>query len=480
MMKLISKNRPYFNRSDLFAILKFGQRGNIKRFEKRFAEFVNAKYALSFPYARSAIWALLKIWEGAGSNYGSRTSIVKSDFTNKNEVIVSAYTCTVVAHAVIKAGFRPRFVDIELDSYNPKIDEILAVVSDKTKAIITVHTFGNVMDLDRVVNNLPRKDVLIIEDSALCPKPVYKNEGYKNIVSIYSLGHTKHFSTVEGGMVATDNEEIYKKLLEFRNKNFRKADLFLHFKNFLHFFIRYFIFGKTGYYFLDALKNLKMLEKFYDERSMNEISLPKDFNVLFSEWQARLGLNQLGKASEILEKRRKIAEFYYNELKDFHSDVISQPIGERRSDRPTTSLRGSEAQPLSQKGLDEATEAILQKRREVEIASRHAPLCSARGRNDEIKFLDGFNSLWSHYPVRIIGRDAKLIREKMKQKGIEAGVTFDYSLPVLPIFREYRDRELPNSKKAASEMINLPNYPSLSNKETAFIIQTLKDILKSA
>ena len=364
--------------------MQFGQRGNVEKFEKEFSKFVNAKYALSFPYARSAIWTLLKIWE----NYGSPTSIVKSDFTNKNEVIVSAYTCTVVAHAVIKAGFRPRFVDIELESYNPKIDEILAVVSDKTKAIITVHTFGNVMDLDRVVNNLPRKDVLIIEDSALCPKPVYKNEGYKNIVSIYSLGHTKHFSTVEGGMVATDNEEIYKKLLEFRNKNFRRAGLSVNLKNLLHFFIRYFLFGKTGYYFLDALKNLKMLEKFYDERSMNEISLPKDFNP----------------------------------------DVIPY---------------FSHFDPEQCEG-------------------------------EESK------SYWSHYPVRIIGRDAKLILGKMKQKGIEVGVTFDYSLPELPVFREYRDRELLNSKKAASEIINLPNYPSLGDKETAFIIQTLKDILKSA
>src|SRR3989338_10181042 len=97
----------------------------------------------------------------------------------------------------------------------------------------------------------------------------------------------------------------------------------------------------------------------------------------------------------------------------------------------------------------------------------------------ETEFSDGLASLWSHYPVRIIGRDAKLIREKMKQKGIEDGVTFDYSLPELPVFREYRDREFPNSKKAASEMINLPNYLSLSDKDTAHIIKSLKDILKS-
>ena len=445
--------------------MQFGQRGNVEKFEKEFSKFVNAKYALSFPYARSAIWALLKIWEGAGSNYGSRTSIVKSDFTNKNEVIVSAYTCTVVAHAVIKAGFRPRFVDIELDSYNPKTEEILSVISDKTKAIIPVHTFGNVMDLDKIVNNLPRKDILIIEDSALCPKPIYKNTGYPNMVSIYSLGHTKHFSTVEGGMVATDNEEIYKKLLEFRNKNFRKADLFLHFKNFLHFFIRYFIFGKTGYYFLDALKNLKMLEKFYDERSMNEISLPKDFNVLFSEWQARLGLSQISKTEEILEKRKKISEFYYNELKNFHQDVISQVVTARgnviaRSEIPRHALgTGS---------------AISQKRREVEIASLTRSLAMT-----ETEFSDGLASLWSHYPVRIIGRDAKMVREKMKKKGIEVGVTFDYSLPELPIFKNYKNRDFSNSQKAAPEMLNLPNYPSLSGKDTAFIVQSLKDILKS-
>ena len=208
-----------------------------------------------------------------------------------------------------------------------------------------------------------------------------------------------------------------------------------------------------------------MLEKFYDERSMNEISLPKDFNVLFSEWQARLGLSQISKTEEILEKRKKISEFYYNELKNFHQDVISQVVTARgnviaRSENPRHALgTGS---------------AISQKRREVEIASLTRSLAMT-----ETEFSDGLASLWSHYPVRIIGRDAKMVREKMKKKGIEVGVTFDYSLPELPIFKNYKNRDFSNSQKAAFEMLNLPNYPSLSGKDTAFIVQSLKDILKS-
>ncbi len=402
MVGLISKNRPYFTFSDLFAILKFWDQGSVERFEKQFAEFVHARYVVSFPYARSAIWALVSIW---------------NEDLSRDKVIISAYTCTVVAHPIIKAGCRPCFSDIDLETYNPRIEEIVSAVNGKTRAIIPVHTFGMVMDMGELVSRLQRKDILIIEDAALCPKPIYSNPEYPNMATIYSFGHTKHFSAVEGGVAATDNEMIYRKLLAFRDTHFIRPSFVVHVKNLLHFFIRYFLFSPIGYLFLDSLRGIPALKKFYDERSMDDAELPSDYNRLFSAWQARLALSQLKKSGEILEKRKQLAKLYWEALRNFSPEVIAYP------------------------------------------------------------FLE--SNYWSHYPVRVLGRDAKRVREQLYKCGIEAGVTFDYSLPELPVFKQYVDRHFPNSRKAAEEMINLPNYPSLSERKARYIIKALQDIICS-
>lgn len=401
MVGLISKNKPYFTFSDLIAILKFWDLGSIERFEKQFAEFAHARYAVSFPYARSAIWALVSIW---------------NENPTRNEVIMSAYTCTVVAHPVMKAGCRPCFADIDLETYNPRLDEIVSAVGEKTRAIIPVHTYGIVMDVGGLVSRLPRKDILIIEDAALCPKQIYKNPEYPNTATIYSLGHTKHFSSVEGGIAATDNEMIYRKLLAFRNTHFIKPSFGVHVKNILHFFIRYFLFSPAGYWFLDLLRGIPALKNFYDERSMDDAELPSDYNRLFSAWQGRLALSQLKKSDVILKKRKQLAKLYWDALCNFSPEVIPCPFSE--------------------------------------------------------------NIYWSHYPVRILDRDTKRIREQLRERGIEAGVTFDYSLPELPVFKQYVDRDFPVSRKAAGEMINVPNYPSFSERKARYIAETLKNIIR--
>ncbi len=403
MVGLISKNRPYFTFSDFLAILKFWDRGSVRRFEKQFAEFTHAGYAVSFPYARSAIWALVSVW---------------NEDSARDEVIMSAYTCTVVAHPIIKAGCRPRFVDIDLETYNPRLEEIILAVNEKTRSIIPVHTFGIVMDVDKFISRLPRKDILIIEDAALCPKPIYKNQEYPNTATIYSLGHTKHFSAVEGGIAATDNEMIYRKLLAFRDAHFIKPNFFVHFKNILHFFIRYFLFSPIGYLFLDSLRGIPALKKFYDERSMDDAELPLDYDRLFSAWQARLALSQLKKSDMILTKRKQLAKLYWEAFRNFSPEVIPYHFSE--------------------------------------------------------------SIYWSHYPVRILGRDEKRTREQLRDYGIEVGVTFDYSLPELPVFKQYVDRNFLNSRKAAGEMINLPNYPSLLEKRARYIIETLQEIIRGS
>jgi len=402
MMKLISKNRPFFGWDDLRSILKIWEKGSVERFERQFAEFVRAPYALAFPYARSAIWIALLAWK---------------DVRGGREVIIPAYTCTAVPYSIIQAGLVPRFVDINLETYMPDEGVMAGMVSSDTVAIMPVHTYGNIADMDGLAAQLKDQEVLILEDSALCPKPAFNSSLHGASASIYSFDYTKHLSTIEGGMVATHNQALYEKLKKIRDTKFSKTCIHSSIRNLIHFFIRLFFFGERAYPLLDFFRSVRTLERYYDERSLEKIALPEDFQSLLSPWQGRIGLAQLAKAREIFEKRKKISEFYYHALAGFRPDVIPQ-----------------------------ASSA---------------------------------NSLWSHYPVRITGRNSKNIIEKMRKAGVEVGLTFNYSLPELGVLRTYKDREFPNSTRAAGEMINLPNYPSLSNRQIHHVIDALKKAVVS-
>jgi dTDP-4-amino-4,6-dideoxygalactose transaminase len=399
MKGLIPKNKPYYDWRDVLSALSFWQRGSLERFEKKMSDFAEVAHAIAFPYARSAIWALVSLWD---------------DNPSADEVIMPAYTCSVVAHPIVKAGLRPVFVDIDLETYNMKPADVLARVSEKTRAIILVHTHGTVMNVQEVVEGLPRKDILVIEDSALCPKPAFKSHKYSNTVSLYSFDYTKHLSAIEGGAVVTDNGQLAERIHIFHKQYYSTAGPATHAKNALQFAARLFLFNRLGYYWLDKVRNLPVLTSFYDERSMGQVSLPNDATKYLPAWQARLALSQLSKLDFILEKRAERAQWY----------------GENLRDNPGIAVPAA-----------------------------------------------GMKSLWSHYPVRVADRDGRKTRERLKREGIEVGSTFDYVVADLPIFSRFATGDYPNARLAAQEMINLPNYPSITRRQADMISNILLKIL---
>ena len=97
---MIPRFKPHLNQEELLAAMTPDQ-GAVERFEEEFARTFEAKYALAFPYGRSALWALLNALN-----------------IHDAEIILPAYTCAVVAHAIVLSGNSPRFVDINLHDYN--------------------------------------------------------------------------------------------------------------------------------------------------------------------------------------------------------------------------------------------------------------------------------------------------------------------------------------------------------------------------
>lgn len=128
-------------------------RGAVARFEKAFAQKFNACNAVAFPYGRSAQWAFFN-------------AIGLHD----SEIIMPAYTCSVVAHAVSLSGNKPIFVDIDLSDYNMNYDDLENSINTNTGAVIATHTFGFPQDISRLEGIVSRaekrlnKKIWLIQD----------------------------------------------------------------------------------------------------------------------------------------------------------------------------------------------------------------------------------------------------------------------------------------------------------------------------
>ena len=141
------QNVKYFDFADLFASFKWVWSNEKAIFEKEFAEYIGAKFAIGTSYGRTALYLGLKAMD-----------------VKNMEVIIPAFICTVVRHAVTMAGGSPRFVDINIEDFNLNLDDLKQKISDKTKAIILTHYFGRVArNIEEVIQVAKENNIVLIE-----------------------------------------------------------------------------------------------------------------------------------------------------------------------------------------------------------------------------------------------------------------------------------------------------------------------------
>jgi dTDP-4-amino-4,6-dideoxygalactose transaminase len=171
-------------------------------YNNQFSTWNGSKYAFSFMGGRVALSAIIHALD------------LKPD----DEVIVPGYTCVVVANAFKYARVNVVYSDIELDTFALDIDKIKENITSKTKAILVQHTYGllskNLMDILQIAE---KYSLYVIEDCAHSTGVVYQNSKVGNFghAAFYSSERTKVFSTVKGGIAATNNEEIAYKLRQY-------------------------------------------------------------------------------------------------------------------------------------------------------------------------------------------------------------------------------------------------------------------------
>jgi len=272
---MIPVNEPLLNgkeRDFLIECIDTGWIGSdgpfVKRFEEQMAAYVGRKYAVAVTNGTAALELAV-----AALNIGPG-----------DEIILPAFTIISCAQAVVKTGAMPVLVDSHYDTFNMKVEDIEEKITPKTKAIMVVHIYGLPVDMDPVLELSKKYNLEVIEDAAEMNGQTYKGKrcGSFGDISIFSFYPNKHITTGEGGMILMDDENLYKRCKSLRNLCFSDDPK----KRFIH----------------------------------EEIG----WNLRMTNIQAALGVAQLERMDEIIQKKRWIGRMYQRLLNDI--DVINLPV----------------------------------------------------------------------------------------------------------------------------------------------------------
>lgn len=182
----------------------------IAEFEQTVADYVGVKYAVAISNGTSALHAACF---AAGIGPG-------------DEVITTPLTFAASANCVLYCGGTPVFADVDPKTYNIDPEDIRRKITDRTKAIIAVHLAGQPCDMDAIHSIAREHGLIVIEDGAHALGSVYKGKrvGSLSDMTTFSFHPVKPITTGEGGMIVTDNEDFYKKMILFRSHGITRDD----------------------------------------------------------------------------------------------------------------------------------------------------------------------------------------------------------------------------------------------------------------
>jgi CDP-6-deoxy-D-xylo-4-hexulose-3-dehydrase len=191
--------------------LTAGRFAEVEEFEKEFPKFLGRKYCALVNSGSSA--NLIAI--------SALTSYKLGDGRLKlgDEVITVAAGFPTTITPIIQNNLTPVFVDVDLETYNINIEQLEMAISEKTKAIFLAHTLGNPFDVDKVIEIAKKHDLWVIEDNCDALGSKYKGRftGTFGDISTVSFYPAHHMTMGEGGAILTDNPELYKIILSFRD-----------------------------------------------------------------------------------------------------------------------------------------------------------------------------------------------------------------------------------------------------------------------
>ena len=186
----------------------------LDRLEREFATYCKLKYALTASNGTTALHlAYLALGLGPG-----------------DEVVVPGFGFLAAANMALLVGATPVFAEVEPKTWCVNAAEIKKCITSRTKAIVPVHTYGNVCDLDDILDLAAQKNIPLVEDAAEAFASKYKGKfaGTMGDIGIFSFQATKTITTGEGGMVVTSKQELYDKMALYRSHGMLRKKYYWH------------------------------------------------------------------------------------------------------------------------------------------------------------------------------------------------------------------------------------------------------------
>ena len=183
---------------------------NVQSFEKSVSSFVKSKYTVAVNSGTAALQAAL----------------YALDIKNGDEVLIPSFTFVATANAIISVGAKPIFVDILNENYTINPDDLQKKITKETRAIIPVHLYGNVADVERLDEISAKYNIPIIEDSAQSLGSTYKRKhtGTFFEMGCFSMYPAKVMTSGEGGFIVTNNKNLRDKLMMIRNHGITRTN----------------------------------------------------------------------------------------------------------------------------------------------------------------------------------------------------------------------------------------------------------------
>jgi len=296
-------------------------------------------------------------------------------FPRESEIILPSFTIISCAQAITKSGCVPVVVDCEPDTWCMDVSQVEKAITAKTKAIMPVHIYGHPVDMDPIMGLAEKHGLIIIEDAAEVHGAEYKGKKCGGIghVSCFSFFANKIIATGEGGMVLTDDEMLAEKLRSYRNLCFQDKQRFLH--------------EEIGH------------------------------NYRFTNVQAAIGLAQLERIEETVERKRAMARKYTSGLREL---PIRLPV-----ERPWAK-----------------------------------------------------NVYWMYGLVidEKIGLDAKELAKRLRTAGVETRPFF-LGIHEQPVFKKmgfFKDVSLPVTERIARQGLYLPSGQAITDEQIDYVIEQVR------
>jgi len=229
-----------------------------KNLKKKYAEYIGTKYAIATTSGTTAL----------------HLGLLSLDIGKEDEVIVPAFSFIASVNSILHCNATPVFCDVKKNTFNIDIDKIEKLVTPKTKAIMPVHLYGQSSEMNPIQEIADKHNLLVIGDAAQAHGATYNTKmvGSFGNMECFSFYPTKNMTTSEGGMITTNDEDIYKKTVSIRNHGRKQT--------------------KWGY-------------------EHDKIG----YNYRMTDITAAIGIEQLKKLPGFIKKRRENAEYFDMNLK---------------------------------------------------------------------------------------------------------------------------------------------------------------------